>query len=156
MDLFWTAFKLRGFIRRNIWSTIINQFQHLFQGKSQKSFFMLFAYNQQLGSEAQAEWWPLAVYQALAGLAQSAQARSSVKRYQKISRLWVLAESLAKSGWWSSADHHPPGSVNSKCCSTLGISSQTAGNIWADSNPHQTRAFTTHPSHDLWWTHSLI
>ena len=90
MDLFWTAFKLRGFIRRNIWSTIINQFQHLFQGKSQKSFFMLYAYNQQLGSggsEAQAEWWPLAVYQALAGLAQSAQARSSVKRYQKISRL---------------------------------------------------------------------
>ena len=48
---------------------------------------MLFAYNQQLGSEAQAEWWPLAVYQAQAGLAQSAQARSSVKRYQKISRL---------------------------------------------------------------------
>ena len=51
---------------------------------------MLYAYNQQLGSggsEAQAEWWPLAVYQALAGLAQSAQARSSVKRYQKISRL---------------------------------------------------------------------
>ena len=39
----------------------------MFQGKSQKSFFMLYAYNQQLGSggsEAQAEWWPLAVYQA--------------------------------------------------------------------------------------------
>ena len=66
MDLFWNAFKLRSLIRRNIWGTIINQFQHLFQGKSQKSFFMLFAYNQQLGSEAQAEWWPLAVYQALA------------------------------------------------------------------------------------------
>ena len=100
MDLFWYAFKLRSLIRRNIWGTIINQFQHLFQGKSQKSFFMLFAYNQQLGSEAQAEWWPLAVYQALAGLAQSAQARSSVKRYQKISRLWVLAESRA----WPSQD----------------------------------------------------
>ena len=49
----------------------------MFQGKSQKSFFMLFAYNQQLGSEAQAEW-PLAVHQALARPAQ-AQALSSVK-----------------------------------------------------------------------------
>ena len=38
---------------------------------------MLFAYNQQLGSEAQAEW-PLAVHQALARPAQ-AQALSSVK-----------------------------------------------------------------------------
>ena len=148
MNLFWVTFKSGGFIfEKYIWSRIINQFQHLFQGKSQKSFFMLFAYNQQLGSEAQAEWWPLAVYQAPAQAARRAHSSVKLNGIKKSAdcEFWPRAEpgcGLAgqDDGGVRIIIIRP---VNSEC--EAFISSQTAGNIWTGSNPNQTQAFTTHP-----------
>ena len=163
MNLFWVTFKPSGFIfEKNIWSRIINQFQHLFQGKSQKSFFMLFAYNQQLGSEeqaGQAEWWPLAVYQAPAQAARRAHSSVKLNGIKKSAdcEFWPRAEpgcGPAEAGWWRSADHHHPG-------------------LWI---PNARRSFRHKPqgiygpaltqikprhspptlSRDPWWTHSLI
>ena len=151
MNLFWVTFKPSGFIfEKNIWSRIINQFQHLFQGKSQKSFFMLFAYNQQLGSEeqaGQAEWWPLAVYQAPAQAARRAHSSVKLNGIKKSAdcEFWPRAE--PGSAWpgrmMEECGSSSSGPVNSEC--EAFISSQTAGNIWTGSNPNQTKAFTTHP-----------